>query len=100
MKAELTTFKKEVVSKGLLSMQVLDGRNDAVLSSDKLPGTFVWYTEWANFNGDDRALTDEQLALCKKIEVPAPPPQDLFIEFTVPIYDQLTSKLRNFYNRY
>ncbi len=100
VKAELTIFKKEVASKGLLSMQILDGRNDAVLSSDKLPGTFVWHNEWANYHGDDRALTDEQLALCKKIEIPAPSPQDLFIEFTIPIYDQLTSKLRRFYDRY
>ncbi len=100
VKAELTIFKKEVVSKGLLSMQILDGRNDAVLSSDKIPGTFVWYTEWASYNGDDRALTDEQLALCKRIEIPPPTPQDLFIEFTIPIYDQLTSKLKRFYGRY
>lgn len=100
VKAELLTFKKEVVSQGLLSMRILDGRNEAVLSSDKIPGTFVWFTEWANYNGDERALTNEQLALCKKIEIPPPPPQDLFIEFTIPIYDQLTRKLRRFYERY
>jgi len=100
VKAELITYKKEVVSKGLLAMKVLDGRNKAVISSDKFPGTFVWYTEWANYNGDERALTKEQLALCKRIDIPPPPPQDLFIEFTIPIYDQLTAKLRRFYDRY
>ncbi|MEQ9426318.1 MAG: hypothetical protein RJQ09_17970 [Cyclobacteriaceae bacterium] len=100
VQAKLTVFRKEVSSRGLLSMQILDGRNEAILASTKFPGTFVWYSEWGSFNGDERALTREQLAICQANEIPPPPPQDLFFEFTVPIWDQLTSALRRFYSRY
>jgi len=100
VKAKLTIFKQEVVSQGVLSMRIVDGTNEAILASTQFPGTFVWFTEWATFNGDERALTNEQLALCKKTEILPPSPQNMFIEFTVPIYDQLTSALRRFYQRY
>ena len=28
---------------------------------DKMPGEFIWISEWASFNGDDRALSQQQL---------------------------------------
>ncbi len=100
VKAKLTTFHKEVISEGLLSFEVVDGYNNAILTSEKFPGQFVWFSEWGSFNGDERALTNEQMAITKAVEVPPPPPQDLFIEFTKPIYGQLTSKIDFFYRNY
>ncbi|ELR73497.1 hypothetical protein C900_04349 [Fulvivirga imtechensis AK7] len=100
VKAKLTVWKKEVVSKGLFSMQVFDANSNAVLTHRKFNGEFVWFSQWGSFNGDERALSDEQLAICKSSEVPPPPPQDLFIEFTRPIYDQLLPAVDSFYKRY
>lgn len=100
VKADYTLHRAEVVSKGLLAVQVIDARNNGVLLREQLPGTFIWFDEWASFNGDERALTDEEYALTRKRSIPPPPPQDMFIEFTRPIYNQLTNRLNSFYNRF
>ncbi|MGK7389756.1 MAG: hypothetical protein ACNS60_05370 [Candidatus Cyclobacteriaceae bacterium M2_1C_046] len=98
--AKVTTFKKEVLSRGRVSMQIRDAETKALLSHKKFDGEFIWISEWGNFNGDERALSDIHLAIVKKKEVPPPPPQDMFVEFTRPIYSQLTQNLESFYSRY
>ena len=98
--AKLTTNHKEVISRGLFSMRAVDANNKGVLTHRKFSGEFVWVTEWGSFNGDERALTKEQLAICESHDVPPPPPQDLFIEFTKPIYDQLVTAINSFYQQY
>ncbi|MEL7003991.1 MAG: hypothetical protein AAFN93_14815, partial [Bacteroidota bacterium] len=98
--AKLTVFRKEVISKGRLSMQVFDAKSNAVLSARKIDGEFVWFSQWGSFNGDERALTNDQINITKQVEVPPPPPQDLFIEFTVPIYNQLVPAINGFYRRF
>lgn len=100
VKAKLTTYRKEVLSSGLLSMVIVDAQTSGILTHRKFNGEYVWVSTWARFNGDERALTDQQLALCKLRELPPPVPQDLFLEFTRPIYNQLTPAVRNFYQNY
>lgn len=100
VKAKLTTYRKEVRSNGRLAMEIIDGYSNGILTSDKFTGEFVWFSEWGSYNGDERALTKEELAMCKGSEVPAPPPDDLFIEFTKPIYDQLTTRLQSYYRQF
>ncbi len=98
--AKLSTIRKEVVSRGLLSMIVVDATTNGVLSHKKFSGEYSWVSTWGRFNGDDRALSDQQLALCKRKEQQPPIAQDLFLEFTRPIYSQLTSGLQSFYRNY
>ena len=98
--AKVTINKKEVKSNGLFSMQVFDGNSDAVLTHRKFNGEYTWTSRWGSFKGDERALSDEQLKICKRKEATPPPPQDLFIEFTRPIYNQLTGAINRFYSRY
>lgn len=98
--AKLTRFRKQVVSNGLLSLQIRDAHTNAVLSTEKFNGEFIWFSEWGFFNGDERALDEEHLQIVQQREVPPPPPQDMFIEFTRPIYNQLTRSLDNFYRRF
>lgn len=100
VKAKLTTYHKELISSGLLSMVVVDAKTNGVLDHRKFNGQYVWVSEWARFNGDERALDDPQLRLCKLREQSAPGPQDLFLEFTKPIYNQLIPALRGFYQNY
>ncbi len=98
--AELTLNRKVVVSRGLLSMLIKDFKTGRVLQKREFPGEFTWVNEWASYNGDERALTKEQLALCSKKEDLPPPPQQLFVEFCKPIYDQVTSEVKRFYSKY
>ncbi len=98
--AKLTTVRKEVVSTGLLSMIVVDAKTNGVLTHQKFSGEYSWVSSWARFNGDDRALSDQQVALCKRKEQQPPVAQDLFLEFTRPIYNKLIPALQGFYRNY
>jgi hypothetical protein len=100
VKAKLTTTRKEVLSNGLLSMVVVDAKTSGVLTHQKFTGEYLWSNSWGRFNGDERALTDEQLRMCKQREVSPPGPQDLFLEFTKPIYNQLVPALKGFYQNF
>lgn len=100
VKAKLTTYRKEVSSNGLLSMIVVDAKTGGVLSHKKFNGEYVWFSSWARYNGDERALTDQQLKLCNSKETSPPANQDLFLEFTRPIYNQLVPGIRGFYQAY
>lgn len=100
VKATLYHHTKTTTAKGVVSFRIIDAKTGALLSAEKMPGEFVWISEWATFNGDERALSADQLRLTRLKEQPAPPPQDLFIEFTRPIYDQITVKIREFYKGY
>lgn len=100
VKATLFHYRKTTTAKGVVSFRIVDAKTGALLSSEKMPGEFVWVSEWATFNGDERALSAEQLNLTRLKEKPAPAPQDLFIEFTRPIYDQITTKIQEFYKGY
>ena len=101
VKAEVHQFQKEISSSGLLDFRIIDGRSGSIVSQRKFPGTFVWFDKWGFYNGDDRALTDEdEEFMRRKRESPNPPPQDLFIEFTKPIFDQVTNYVRNYYRDY
>ena len=100
VKAKFTTFRKEITSTGLVSMVVVDAKTNGILTTRKFNGQFVWISEWARFNGDERALSNEQLKICKLREQQPPNPQDLFLEFTKPIYNQLIPAVRGFYQNY
>lgn len=98
--ATLNLYKKEVISQGLVSMQVIDAGTGGILHYHEFPGSFSWYTEWGYFNGDRRALNKRQLALCARREELPPPPQILFQEVTKPIHHQMTASIRQMYGRF
>lgn len=100
VKATYTEYRREIISRGLVSMRIVNAANNQVLLHEKFPGEFDWKTYWASFNGDERALTQQELSRTKSKPVDPPPPQELFVQFCKPIYDQLTSTVRSFYNRY
>ncbi len=98
--AKLTRTRKSVLSSGLLDMQIMNFNSKTVVTQEKFRGDFNWFCEWGNFNGDERALTADQKRICNTRELNPPPPQQLFIEFSKPIYDRLTNKIRDYYKNY
>lgn len=100
VKARLTTFRREISSGGVLSLRIIDAQNNQDLLQQNLTGTYVWNTSWANFKGDDRALNNEQKKMCNREPETPPTQQDLFIEFTKPIYSQAVSYIRSAHSRY
>lgn len=100
VEAKLTVFKKEVISRGRVSMYIVDARTNSVLQHRQFPGEFVWVSEWGHFNGDERALDPKHKKIIGLKEVPPPPPQDMFAGFAGPIFGQLTEACKGFYARY
>jgi len=98
--AKLKTFTDQVVSGGTLRLRIIEPATDKLLSDELVPGSFIWVNQYAMFVGDIEALDNNQRELIKRKALPLPPQQDLFIEFTKPIYDQLTQKLNRFFRRY
>lgn len=99
-KAKIKTFSDQVASGGVVDMKIAEWPSEKLLVNDRIPGEFVWVNRYAIYVGDEKALSTEQLQLTKQKMAQPPPPQMLFVEFTKPIYDQLTSRLNNFFGRY
>ena len=100
VKAELTTFRREVISEGVLSAKIINASNDRIEQHRNIPGKFTWFNEWATYKGDERALTDAQKKRTGTEPIIPPPQQDLFIEFTKPIFDQAVRFVNGFYSNY
>jgi hypothetical protein len=98
--ATVTRYHKSVRSRGILSMEIYDYKTKKVLLRDELPGEFIWDNKWASFNGDERALSKIDLEAIRFKEEMPPPAQQMFIEFCKPIYDQFSSRIRRFYDKY
>ena len=99
--ADVSIYRMEVVSRGIVNLSIgNDGTDNRNLLFQDFPGQFVWFNEWGRFNGDERALTSRQLNLCRNRRIEPIPPQQMFVEFTKPIYQQLNGRLRNFYRNY
>lgn len=99
-KAKLKTFSDKVISGGRLNYRIVDFGTNKLLREKLIPGSFTWENQYAIYVGDKEALSDKQFALTKNKAMPLPPQQDLFIEFTRPIYDRLSNELDQFFRRY
>lgn len=100
VKAELSVFEKKVSSTGVLSMAIMDWHKKSPIKQKRLAGTYIWQDNWASYKGDERALSKQQLVMTKRKEVMPPPPAELFVLFTKPIYDQLVGEINRFYANY
>ena len=98
--AKLKTFTDQVYSGGTLRVRIIDPANDKLLLDELVPGSFTWVNDYGMFIGDKEALNNNQFELTKRKAVPLPPEQDLFIEFTKPIYSQVTQNLNRFFRKY
>jgi len=98
--AELKNFHIEVNSRGLVHLNIEDLNLNRNLVNEDLPGQYVWFHDWAEYQGDKRALNDLQWNLCQQRYRQPIPPQQMFVEFTRPIYAQIDERLRKFYSNY
>jgi len=95
--ANLTSFRREIISAGNLRVQVIDAASKRVAEQRAFEGSYVWTSVWGSFTGDDRALSAEQKRLAAQQPALPPPNQDLFVEFTKPIFTQVMNYIQNIY---
>jgi len=100
VKAKVSINRMEVISRGIINLNIIQKDYNEVLINQDFAGEYVWFNEWGNYNGDKRALTKNQIEICNRRRTNPIPPQQMFVEFTKPIHDQLRRRLFNFYNGY
>lgn len=100
VKADVVSRRREVISSGVLAVRLIDAYNDRVLENRSFPGEFVWFNEWMTYKGDERALDKNQKKLADSEPILPPSQQNLFIEFTKPIFDQTVRFVRNYYKNF
>ncbi len=98
--AKVTTFVREIFSSGILSVRVYENISNKLIEQRAFEGRYVWSTTWGRYSGDDRALSEQQKAFCRKNPDIPPSNQQLFFEFTQPIFQPATSFIRSVYTRY
>lgn len=96
-KATVTHIFKSVTSTGLMDFQVVNANSGQTLKQSKLPGTYIWEWDWGFYNGQEEALEEEDLEIVRRKEAYPPPPQELFIAFTQPIYNQIINQMKRYY---
>jgi hypothetical protein len=101
-KAEATLFvtRKTVESTGVLDVKIVNAYSKTILQQEKIPGTFIWVNQFGTYQGEKVALTDADLKLVGNLDSPVPAPQQLFYEFTVPIFNKLIRRLEDRYRNY
>ncbi len=97
VKATLKISEKSVTGGGVLDFKIMDNELKKVISQEKFPSQYVWTMRWASYDGDKRALSEEELQMVNRKELNIPGPQVMFEEFTAPLYDQVVRKLSNYY---
>lgn len=100
VKAKFIEHTMEVFVTGYLEIRIVDAEKDMVIRSIRIPGEFVWAASWGTYRGDERALTDSQFEMCKRYRPIPPHPQELFTEFSRPLYDMAVDFLTDFYRHH
>lgn len=97
VRAEYTLNRKTLASAGILNFELRDAYTQQVLINRKIQSEDIWTYKWASFNGDERALTSEEIKLARKKEIGTPVPQQLFANFIDRIYDEVIDQVRRIY---
>ena len=95
--ATFTTNSKMVLGGGQLLLKITDHSSGRIIMQERFDGEYRWLHRWATFNGDERALTPEQKRLTLLRDEIPPPPEFIFEEFTQPMLDKVTERMRRFY---
>jgi len=99
-KGKIKILTDQVASGGLLEMKTVEFQSRKIIFTDKIPGEFTWQNKYGIFVGDKEVLDTELTNILNNKMVMPPASQDMFVMFTKPIYDQLSSKLTNYFKQY
>ncbi len=100
VKGKMKVMTDELASGGLLNFQVQDFQNSQTMVNNNIPGEFLWQNQYGIFIGDERVLSKKEVQILNNQVAVPPGPQDMFLEFTRPIFSQLTEQMNSFFRRY
>lgn len=99
-KGKIKILTDQVASGGLLELKAVDFQSQKIVFTDKIPGEFTWQNKYGIFVGDKEVLDNDLTNILNNKMVMPPAAQDMFVLFTKPIFNQLTTKLTNYFKQY
>ena len=99
-KGKIKILTDQVASGGLLELKAVDFQSQKIVFTDKIPGEFTWQNKYGIFVGDKEVLDNELTNILNNKMVMPPAAQDMFVLFTKPIFNQLSTKLTNYFKQY
>jgi hypothetical protein len=90
----------QVASGGLLEVKAVEFQTQKIVFTDEISGEYIWQNKYGIFVGDKEVLDSELRIILNNEMVMPPAPQDMFIQFTKPIFNQLADKLTNYFKQY
>ncbi|WP_321286738.1 hypothetical protein [uncultured Sunxiuqinia sp.] len=100
LSGKIKIITDEVSSQGILNVRIEEFQKQRTILNEQVPGEFIWRNQYGIFVGDEGVLTGQEIHILNNRAVPPPAPQGLFVEFTQPIFEQLTSRLTNYFKKY
>ena len=88
VKATIRTYTKTLNSSGILMLQRIDALSGSVLNQTRIPASYNWTSQWADFRGDERALNNHDWDMVNRPEPIPPSPQWLFVQMSRPLLSQ------------
>jgi hypothetical protein len=99
-KGKIKIVTDQVASGGLLELKAIEFESQKVVFTDKIPGQYRWENKYGVFIGDPEVLDNTLSNIVSNKVLMPPAPQDMFVLFTKPIFNQLTEKLTNYFRQY
>lgn len=99
VKARITTTRQTLSADGFLRIQTRD-HNGQYLWSDNIGGSYSWSAEFSTYSGDERALSEHDKQLVNRNPPVTPHESEIIRAIKNNIYNDLQSRMKNFYSRY
>lgn len=99
VKAKIITTKRTVLSMGDVVLTARDSLGKVVWT-EVVKGEHRWETQFATYNGDERALSDSDKTLVNNKEQKAPAESTVVNEVLRQLGSNLSARLQNHYSRY
>jgi hypothetical protein len=98
VRAKITTTQRTLVSEGDLLITIRDPKG-TVVWNDRFTGQYNWNTSFANYTGDERALSDSDRSSLNGTDQEIPSQETIMQELFKKIQSDLSGRLQNYYSR-
>lgn len=99
VKAKITTTKRTLLSQGDLFITVRDPRG-RIIWNDRFTGEYKWQSQFLDYTGDERALSDNDKTSIKNSSYNPPNEDYILNQLLAQIQNDLSYHLRNYYSNY
>jgi hypothetical protein len=96
--ADITTTRRTMQTDAMLQINVRDP-NGGWLWSDNVNSNYTWSTEFANYTGDARALSESDQQLVNKRQEQAPQEEEIIRCMLDEISNNALYRIKNYFNR-